>query len=56
MIEQYDLKAELAALKVKVGCKEEAAGLYEEASNEAMTASKMKKASEWSLKAAELME
>lgn len=56
LIEAYDLKAELAALKLKSGLKEQAATLYEEASNEAMASSKMKKASEWSLKAAELIE
>ena len=55
-IEPYELRAELARLKAKVGDKKTAAALYEVASNEAMTAGKMKKASEWSLRAAELLE
>lgn len=56
LTEKYELKAELAALKFKMESKEAAAALFEEASNEAMAAGKMKKASEWSLKAAALME
>jgi hypothetical protein len=56
LTEKYELKAELAELNLKLESKEAAAALFEEASNEAMTAGKMKKASEWSLKAAELME
>mmetsp|Transcript_12989 Transcript_12989/g.30753 ORF Transcript_12989/g.30753 Transcript_12989/m.30753 type:complete len:750 (-) Transcript_12989:61-2310(-) len=56
VVETYELKGELAALKLKLGSKEAAAALFEEASNDAMNAGKMKKASEWSLKAAELME
>lgn len=56
VVETYELKGELAALKLKLGAKDAAAALYEEASNDAMNAGKMKKASEWSLKAADLME
>jgi len=56
VVEGYELKGELAALKLKLGAKDVAATLYEEASNDAMNAGKMKKASEWSLKAAGLME
>jgi elongation factor 2 kinase len=56
IVETYELKAELAELKEKVGDKQAAAELYEEASNDAMTANKMKKATEWSLKASELLE
>jgi hypothetical protein len=52
-----ELRAELAGLKEKSGNKAAAATLYEEASNEAMQCSnKMKKAAEWSMKAAALME
>jgi elongation factor 2 kinase len=56
MMEVYELRGELAELKEKAGEKETAAALYEKASNEAMNAGKMKKATEWSLKAAELMD
>jgi hypothetical protein len=52
-----ELRAELAGLKEKTGNKAAAAALYEEASNEAMTClNKKKKAAEWSMKAAALME
>jgi hypothetical protein len=56
LMEAYELKAELAELKEKVGDKKSAASLYDDASNGAMSANKMKKATEWSLKAAELLE
>jgi elongation factor 2 kinase len=56
LTDKFELKAELAEIKLKLGYKQAAAVLFEEASNEAMSANKMKKASEWSLKAAELME
>ena len=54
LYEAYALKAKLAELKVKLGDKETAASLYQEAADEAMTAGKMKTAAEWSSKAAEL--
>ena len=56
LMEIYELKAELAEIKEQRGDKEAAAALYDEASNDAMNANKMKKATEWSLKAAELLE
>jgi hypothetical protein len=56
LVETYELRAELAELKERVGDKQSAAALYEEASNEAMAANKMKKATELSLKASELIE
>lgn len=56
LVEIYDLKAELGELKAIAGDKAAAAALLEEASNEAMLAGKMQKATEWSLKAAELSE
>lgn len=56
LVEIYDLKAELGELKAIAGDKEAAAALLEEASNEAMSAGKMQKATEWSLKASELLE
>jgi elongation factor 2 kinase len=56
LVETYELRAELAELKERVGDKQSAAALYEEASNEAMAANKMKKATELSLKASELTE
>jgi elongation factor 2 kinase len=55
LVEIYELRAELAELKAKAGDRKEAAALYEEASNEAMAAQKMKMASEWSNKSAELL-
>ena len=55
LVETYDLRAELAELKAKAGDKEMAAALYEEAANEAKSAGKMKKASEWSCKASEAL-
>lgn len=54
LYEAYALKAKLAELKVKLGEKEYAASLYQEAADEAMTAGKMKTAAEWSAKASEL--
>eukprot|EP00980_Cylindrotheca_fusiformis_P028735 scaffold22641_cov206-Cylindrotheca_fusiformis.AAC.5 len=48
---KYELKAELAELKLRLESKESAATLFEEASTEAMAAGKTKKASEWSQKA-----
>ena len=56
LVDAFDLKAELGILKANAGDKAAAAELLEEASNEAMAANKMKKATEWSLKASELME
>lgn len=55
-VEICELRAELAGLKEKAGNKAASAALYEEASNEAMVINKMKKAAEWSMKAASLME
>lgn len=55
-IEVYQLKAELAQLIADSGDKVRASGLYEEASSEAMEAGKMKTATEFSLKASELLE
>jgi len=54
ILEAYELKAELADL-TSASNNQAAAVLYEEASTGAMEAGKMKKATEWSLKAAELM-
>ena len=54
LMEAYELKAELAEYKSKVGDNTTASRLYEEAADSAMTAGKMKKATEWSLKASEL--
>ena len=56
MMEVYELRGELAELKLKTGMKEDAAQLFETASNEAMSSGKMKKATEWSLKAAEIID
>ena len=56
VMEAYQLKAELAELVAKSGDKKTAASLYEEASSEAMEANKMRAATDWSLKAAELSE
>ncbi|KAG7361352.1 alpha-kinase family protein [Nitzschia inconspicua] len=55
-MESYQLKAELAELIANIGDKEKASALYEEASREAMEAGKMKTATQWSLKASELLE
>ena len=54
LMEPYELKGELAEIKEKQGNKSQAAALYEEAADAAMTAGKMQKATAWSLKAAEL--
>ena len=56
LMEGYELKAELAELKEQAADLSTAAKLYEEAADGAMTAGKMKKATEWSLKASELQE
>ncbi len=56
LVEIYDLKAELGELKAVVGDKAASAALLDEASNGAMMAGKMQKATEWSLKASELLE
>ena len=55
-VDAFELRAELALLMEAAGKKEEASALYEEASNEAMAANKMKKAAEWSLKASSLLD
>lgn len=56
-MEVYQLRAELAELVATSGNDmERAAALYEEASNEAMEAGKMRTATEYSLKASELLE
>ncbi|KAL3936964.1 MAG: hypothetical protein SGARI_002338 [Bacillariaceae sp.] len=55
-MEVYQLRAELAELYAKAGKNDKASLLYEEASSEAMEAGKMKTATEWSLKASELLE
>jgi hypothetical protein len=55
-IEVYQLKAELAQLVANSGDKVRASELFEEASSEAMEAGKMKTATEFSLKASELLE
>ena len=52
----YELMSELAELKVEVGDKEAASSYYQEAADGAMSDGKMKTATEWSLKAAELQE
>ena len=54
LFEDYDLMAKLAELKAKTGSNSDAATLYQEASELAMNAGKMKTANEWSMKAAEL--
>jgi elongation factor 2 kinase len=56
LVEVYELKAELGELKAIAGNKEAAAALLEDASNDAMLANKMKKATELSLRASELLE
>lgn len=52
----YELMAELAELKVENGEKEIASELYQEAAEGAMKDNKMKTATQWSLKAAEILE
>ena len=54
-MESYQLKADLAELVANAGDKSKASKLYEEAAHEAIQANKMKTATEWSLKAAELL-
>jgi elongation factor 2 kinase len=54
LYEAYTLRAKLAELKLRLGDKEAAAGLYQEAADEAMNAGKMKTAAEWSAKAGDL--
>ena len=56
MIEQYQLKADLAELLVKKGENERAAILYDEAANGAIEDGKMKTATEWSLLASSLLQ
>lgn len=56
LVEVYELKAELGELKAIAGNKKIAAALLEEASNDAMQANKMKRATELSLRASELLE
>jgi len=53
--ESYQLRADLAKLVEKAGDKSKASALYEEAAQEAMQAGKMKIATEWSLKASDLL-
>jgi elongation factor 2 kinase len=55
-MDAYHLKAELAELIANNGDKKKASLLYEEASSGAMEAGQMKSATQWSLKAAELLE
>ena len=52
----YELQVELAKLKEKAGDKEGASALYQDAADRAMTDGKMKSATDWSLRAAELLE
>mmetsp|Transcript_2911 Transcript_2911/g.4511 ORF Transcript_2911/g.4511 Transcript_2911/m.4511 type:complete len:172 (+) Transcript_2911:106-621(+) len=54
LFEAYQLKAKLAELKSKHGQEMEAARLFEEAADGAMNDGKMKSASQWSIRAAEL--
>eukprot|EP00536_Pseudo-nitzschia_multiseries_P006188 jgi/Psemu1/286289/fgenesh1_pg.129_\ len=54
-IESYKLRADLAELVASTGDKTRASELYEEAAHEAIDAKKMKMATEWSLKASELL-
>lgn len=54
LMESYNLRAELAQLKERMGRRDEASELYALAADGAMDAGKMKVASEWSLKAGEL--
>jgi elongation factor 2 kinase len=55
-LEAYELQAELAELSERVGELAEASALYEQAADAAMIAGKMKAATEWSLKASELLQ
>lgn len=54
-MESYELRAELAHLIASAGDKTRASKLYEEAAQGAMEAGKLKTATEWSLKASELL-
>ena len=56
LLPKYELEAELAALKVRMGNNVAAAELYERAADAAVADGKMKSATEWSLKAASLQE
>ena len=53
LMDVYELQAELAALKEQSGDLQEACELYLKAADGAMGAGKMKRATEWSLKAGE---
>lgn len=55
LVEIYTLQADLAEVKARLGENEDAAALYESAAEGAMNAGKMKTASEWSMKASELV-
>lgn len=55
LIEQYELKFDLAEIKERSGSLKEASTLYEEAAGAALEAGKMKAATKWSLKASELL-
>jgi len=55
-MESYELRAELARLTANAGDALKASTLYEEAAQGAMEAGKMKTATEWSLKASELLQ
>ena len=54
LLTRYELQFDLAEILEKKGENEEASVLYAEAADGAMSAGKMKLATEWSLKAAEL--
>ena len=54
ILEDFQLQAELASFKEKMGLVKEAAALFEQASEGAMNAGKMQSASEWSLKSSDL--
>eukprot|EP00978_Attheya_sp_CCMP212_P017387 scaffold46207_cov51-Attheya_sp.AAC.2 len=53
-VEPFVLQAELAELKAGIGENSQASILFQQAAEEAMTAGKMKSATKWSLRAAEL--
>ena len=55
LMDLHTLQADLAHLKAQLGYPQEAAQLYEAAAEGALTAGKMKTASEYSLRAAELL-
>lgn len=54
LFEDYDLMAKLAELKENTGNSADAAALFQEAADLAMSAGKMKSANSWSMRAAEL--